>query len=192
MLYSNTFFTVSTIHALYVLTCTSVSLINMQCNIRLFVPPSHPSHPSHPSSPSPLTCSWWLHLQIACREKKKKKEKKKKTNGCVVSHSSTPPYFLSPSSQSFTKSFLHSVALVACFTLCPSLATHFFFLLLICIFLRTSPSCLCLSPVNHSSLVSSCWVQTSRSLCYTDGRYKTHKTTATHTHAELQCWANIQ
>lgn len=66
------FLTAITMHALYFLTSTSESLINIQCNILPFVPPP-PTHSSPtPHSSPPPTCSWWLHLQIACRGKKKK------------------------------------------------------------------------------------------------------------------------
>lgn len=108
-----------------------------------------------------------------------------------MSHSSTPPLFSSPSFGFFCNTFLSLSLLLFFFILVfnfhtlpvPLTAIHFFvsnfhlFALL-----SLSLSSFCLSPVNHSSRVSSCCVQTSRSLYYTDGSYRTQNYTHTHTH----------
>lgn len=67
----------------------------------------------------------------------------------------------------------------------PPVLLLFFFFSSLCVLrfhlsLHFSLSSFCLSLVNHSSLASSCWAQTSRSLYYTDDRYTTHKTARAH------------
>lgn len=70
----------------------------------------------------------------------------------------------------------------------PPVLLLFFFFSSLCVLrfhlsLHFSLSSFCLSLVNHSSLASSCWAQTSRSLYYTDDRYTTHKTARARAHA---------
>lgn len=79
--------------------------------------------------------------------------------------------------------------LLACLTFpLPLFSCCSFFFSSLCVLyfhlsLHFSLSSFCLSLVNHSSLASSCWAQTSRSLYYTDDRYTTHKTARARAHA---------
>lgn len=82
-------------------------------------------HPHPPCHLSFLTCSWWPHLQTACR-----KRKKKTIN--VVSHSSTPPLLLFSLHSLSLFSFLFDVVVVILyltFTLNHTLSSFFICLL---------------------------------------------------------------
>lgn len=104
-------------------------------------------------------------------------------------HNSFPSLCLSRSLTCFQDcfSFLSFFTCVFNFPTPPVLLLFFFFSSL-CVLrfhlsLHFSLSSFCLSLVNHSSLASSCWAQTSRSLYYTDDRYTTHKTARARAHA---------
>lgn len=73
MQYSNTFSSARTMYALYFLTCTSVSLINIQCDIFLFVPvpPLPPPLPRLSSSLLPVLDDCTSRLPVGRRRRRK-------------------------------------------------------------------------------------------------------------------------
>lgn len=87
------------VHAQHHLTFTGETLINIQCKVLVFLPGSAP------------TCSWWLHLQIACREKRRKNQQM---------------WWVTPSPHPCSPLFINRLAFL-CFTFFPEL--NFFLIL---------------------------------------------------------------
>ena len=146
-------FTARTMYATYFLTYTSESMINIQCNFFLHVPPS-----LYPSTHSPLPvlddCTSWLPAGG-------RRRKNQQMCGESLLHPTLFPtqfiWFLILS-HFLTASLLFPEMSPSMFNFhTPPCSASFLFFVQIFIPLCTSLPLPFLSPVNHSSLVSSCW-----------------------------------